>query len=159
MSKYEHELKIPYYLLFAPDQQEMTLFHHDGRRYQTVLPDAHGRTAIPDLELEVGLLDNWVRYWFQAKLLPLPGELQTSVDSLTKELRQAKRRVGKEHKERIAAEQKAVQEQQQRLAAEQQALAAEQKAREILEQWQAAEVEITKLRALLGNLPRPPENP
>src|SRR5262249_5322175 len=28
--KYERELKVPYYLLFYPDNQELTLFHHGG---------------------------------------------------------------------------------------------------------------------------------
>jgi Uma2 family endonuclease len=33
MRKYEHELKVPYYLLFAPDVQELTLYRHTGARY------------------------------------------------------------------------------------------------------------------------------
>ncbi len=32
MEKYEHELKVPYYLIFYPDNQEMTLYQHDGKR-------------------------------------------------------------------------------------------------------------------------------
>jgi hypothetical protein len=53
---------VPYYLLFYPDNQELTLFQHTGRRYRTVEPNEHGRYPIPDLDIEVGLLDGWVRY-------------------------------------------------------------------------------------------------
>jgi hypothetical protein len=28
------------------------------------------------LDVEVGLLDGWVRFWYQGELLPLPDELQ-----------------------------------------------------------------------------------
>jgi Uma2 family endonuclease len=55
--KYEQDLKVPYYLLFYPDNQELTLYHHDGQRYLTVVPNEQGRCAIPELELEVALLD------------------------------------------------------------------------------------------------------
>ena len=59
--KYERELKVPYYLMFYPDNQEMTLYHHNGRRYVSVKPDEHGRCALPELELEMGILEGWVR--------------------------------------------------------------------------------------------------
>src|SRR5580700_11516364 len=39
MRKYEHELQVPYYLLFAPDEQELTLYHHTGERYISIQPD------------------------------------------------------------------------------------------------------------------------
>ena len=79
MRKYEHELKVPYYMLFAPDQQELALYRHQGERYSSVVPNESGRCAIPELELEVGLLDGWVRYWYQGKLLMLPGDLQSAL--------------------------------------------------------------------------------
>lgn len=85
MRKYEHELKVPYYLLFAPDQQEMTLYRHTGKRYASVLPDANGRCAIKELEIEVGLLDGWVRFWHRGELLPLPGEWQRERDEMKQE--------------------------------------------------------------------------
>src|SRR4051794_23236011 len=34
--KYEKHLKIPYYLIFYADNEELTLFKHDGRRYVSV---------------------------------------------------------------------------------------------------------------------------
>jgi Uma2 family endonuclease len=76
MKKYEHELKVPYYLLFVPELQEMTLYHHTGEKYVSVKPNAHGRCEIPELELEVGQHGRWMRYWFRGELLPLPAELQ-----------------------------------------------------------------------------------
>jgi Uma2 family endonuclease len=73
--KYERELKVPYYLLFYPDADELTLFRYADGNYLTVRPNERGRYAIPELELEVALHEGWVRYWFRAELLPLPGEL------------------------------------------------------------------------------------
>ena len=55
MDKYEHQLKVPYYLLFVPDEQEMTLYRHTGEKYVSVKPDEQGRYALPELELELGL--------------------------------------------------------------------------------------------------------
>ena len=80
MHKYEHDLKVPYCLLFTPEDEEMTLYRHKGRRYAAVAPDAKGRCAIKELDLEVGLLDNWVRFWYQGELLPLPGDLLRSLE-------------------------------------------------------------------------------
>ena len=52
--KYEKELKVPYYLLFVPESEEMILFRHNRRRYVTVKPDEHGRVAIAQ---------NWTWSW------------------------------------------------------------------------------------------------
>jgi Uma2 family endonuclease len=80
MRKYEHELKVPYYLLFVPEEEELTLYHHTGERFVSVRPGGQGRYAIPDLDLAVGLLDGWLRYWYQGELLPLPADLQAALD-------------------------------------------------------------------------------
>ncbi len=56
MQKYERELKVPYYLLFYPDNQELSLYHHNKRRYVSVKPNQAGRLTINDgLDLEVAL--------------------------------------------------------------------------------------------------------
>jgi Uma2 family endonuclease len=81
MNKYEHDLKVPYYLMFVPDSQEMTLYHHNGEKYVSVKPNAEGRCEIPELDLEVGLHGGWMRYWFRDELIPLPAELQTELMS------------------------------------------------------------------------------
>ena len=49
-------------------------------KYVTVLPNEQGRYPIPELEVEAALLDEWVRFWFRGKLLPLPAELQHELD-------------------------------------------------------------------------------
>lgn len=76
-AKYERELKVRYYLLFEPEPKSkvMTLFRHTGTRYLRVRPSAAGRCEIGELELEVGLIDGWMRYWYRGKLLPLPAEI------------------------------------------------------------------------------------
>lgn len=45
-----------------------------------VKPNAQRRWPIPELELEVGLLNGWVRIWYQGRLLPLPADLQRELD-------------------------------------------------------------------------------
>jgi hypothetical protein len=103
--KYERELKVPYYLVFYPDAQELTLFRHTGRRYVAVLPNAAGRLAIPELDLQVALLDGWVRFWLEGELLPLPAELQRDLLATRRQLRQAEERARKaeEQAERLRA--------------------------------------------------------
>ena len=83
--KYEHELKVPYFLLFDPEVQELTLNHFKRNRYREVAANEHGRLPIPELELEVGLYEGWVRFWFRGELLPLPADLLFELDK-TKQL-------------------------------------------------------------------------
>ena len=79
--KYERELAVPYSLLFYPGTDEFTLFKLKDWKYSTVFPNALGRYEIPELELEVGLLGKWARYWFRGELVPLPGELLKERDA------------------------------------------------------------------------------
>jgi Uma2 family endonuclease len=94
--KYEKELRVPYYLMFHPDEQELTLYKYSGKKYVALVPDKQGRLAIPKLEMEVGLLDGWVRFWFRSKLLPLPAEMQ-------RELNETQQALDKTRQERDAA--------------------------------------------------------
>ena len=109
--KYEEELQVPYYLLFYPDNEEMTLFRLGNKGYGAARPNAAGRVAVPELELEAGLLGGWVRFWFRGELLPLPGDLLVERDA-AREQRDAAQAALQ------AAEQRAVTERQARLAAE-----------------------------------------
>jgi Uma2 family endonuclease len=94
---YEKRLKVPYYLPFDPETQVLTLFHHNGRQYVRVEPNQHGRLALPELDLEVGLLDGWVRFWYQGELLPLPADLQ-------RQFTETQRQLAAEQQARQAAE-------------------------------------------------------
>lgn len=109
--KYERDLKVPYYLTFYPDDQELTLYRHTGKKYVSVQPNKQGRYAIPELDLEVALLDDWVRYWYDGRLLPLPGDLQRDLD-------QALRRVAESDRRTAALERQLQAEQASRRAAE-----------------------------------------
>lgn len=106
-AKYEHELKVLYYLLFTPDSQALTLYRHTGTRYVRVKPNAEGRFEIAELELEVGLHGNWMRYWFRGKLLPLPAELQHELNEERRALAEERQTSAEERRARIAAEQEA----------------------------------------------------
>ncbi len=91
MHKYERELKVPYYLLFYPDARELTLFQLGSRKYRSVPPNERGRHAISELDVEVALLDDWVRFWYEGKLLPLPADLQRDLDETRRQLRRMTR--------------------------------------------------------------------
>jgi Uma2 family endonuclease len=120
--KYERELKVPYYLLFYPDIAELTLYRHNGRRYVTVKPNAQGRYAIRELDLEAAILDGWLRYWYQGELLPLPADLQRDLDSARRELHEAQKTVT-DAERRAADEKRRADELQERLATAERELA------------------------------------
>ncbi len=102
--KYERELKVPYYLLFYPDNQELTLYRLKGRKYVSVKPNEDDRYAIPELDVEIALLDGWVRYWQEGKLLPLPAELQRDLDAALRRAETAEQRAEQERAARLALE-------------------------------------------------------
>jgi Uma2 family endonuclease len=145
MDKYERELKVPYYLLFYPEAQELTLYRHNGRKFISVKPNEQGRCAIPPLELEVTLLDGWVRFWYKGELLPLPADLQRELEAERTARRAAEAQLAAEREARQAAEEKSAAEQEARRAAEQRG-AAERQAR------LAAEQELERLRAEVEQL-------
>jgi Uma2 family endonuclease len=90
--KYEQELQVPYYLVFYPDNQEITLYRHTDTKYVAVKPNKHERCPIARLDLEVGLLNGWLRYWYQGELLPLPADLQRELDEARRRADDEKRR-------------------------------------------------------------------
>lgn len=106
-AKYEKELKVPYYLIFYHDNNELSLYHHNGKKYVSVKPNDHGRYAIPELEMEVGLLDGWARFWFRNDLLLTPIELVRAREAATEEFNQAKERADEQQRRADAAKQRA----------------------------------------------------
>jgi hypothetical protein len=95
MIKYERELKVPYYLLFYPDNEELTLYQHTGRRYVSVKPDEDDRLVIAELNLGMAILKGWVRFWYRGELLPLPADLQRERDRLQRERDKAEEEVAR----------------------------------------------------------------
>jgi Uma2 family endonuclease len=108
--RYERELKVPYYLLFYPDNQELTLFRHRGGKYTTVRANASGRYPIPQVDIEVALLEGWARYWYKGELLPLPADLQRDLDETRRQLRQAQEeaRQAQDREQRLRAQLRAL---------------------------------------------------
>jgi Uma2 family endonuclease len=91
LEKYEHHLRVPYYLLFQPDVLEMSLYRmNKSKKYVSVKPNAHDRYAVSEVEIEVALLDDWVRFWFRGELLPLPGEMLTQLQAARQALTQTR---------------------------------------------------------------------
>jgi Uma2 family endonuclease len=142
MQRYEHELRVPYYLLFQPDVQELTLYRHNDTRYVSVKPNEAGRFALQELELEAALLDGWVRFWFRGELLPLPADLLRQVGEF-RQLWQDERRRADDEKRRADDEKHRADDEKHRADDEKhRADDAEQRAA-------AAEQELARLRALL----------
>jgi Putative restriction endonuclease len=90
--KIYENLKIPYYLIFYPDGQELTLYRHNGVKYVSVKPNENHRYAISELDIEVAILDGWVRYWHKGELLPLPADLQSQLIQARKVAEEQRRR-------------------------------------------------------------------
>jgi hypothetical protein len=126
--RYERELKVPYYLLFYPDQQELTLFRHDGRKYRTVTANEAGRYPLPELDLEVALLDGWVRFWYKGELLPLPADLQRELEETRRQLLQAQEQARHAQEQARHAQEQARHAQEQARHAREQARHAEEQA-------------------------------
>src|SRR5262249_36961963 len=103
-----------------------------------IAANAHGRYPIPELELEIGMLDGWVRFWHRGELLGLPADLQAEIDDLKDQLRLARKRA---HQERSRADQERTRPQPER------------------QQRLAAEAEAAGLRALLDKSGKPPTGP
>ncbi|HEY2910405.1 MAG TPA: Uma2 family endonuclease [Gemmataceae bacterium] len=85
--RYERDLKVPNYLIFEPEKQKLIVLQLKRGRYVAVKPNDAGRLAIPDLELEVAIVNRWVRFWYRGKLLALPGELQSQLKAKESQLK------------------------------------------------------------------------
>jgi Uma2 family endonuclease len=74
---YEQDLKVPYYLIHDPEAAPLVLclYHYEGSGYQLVKANEHDRFPIPELNVEIGVVDGWARLWFQGELLLPTGEL------------------------------------------------------------------------------------
>jgi Uma2 family endonuclease len=116
--RYEQELKVPYYLLFYPDNEELSVFRLTNGRYISVKPNAAGRLAIPELELEVALLDGWARFWFRGELLPLPGDLLLSLRETKSQLAAAEQKLTTTEQKLATTENRFAEAERARLAAE-----------------------------------------
>jgi Uma2 family endonuclease len=150
--RYENELKVPYYLLFYPDTQDLTLYRHTNKKYVSVKANEHGRHPIPQLDLEVALLDDWVRFWYQGELLPLPADLQRELDEVRQQLAEAKRQAKKEKRRADEAARRADEAARRADEAARRADEAARRADREREARMAADRELAQLRAQLEQL-------
>jgi Uma2 family endonuclease len=133
--KYESELIIPYCLMFHPDNLDLRMYRHTGKHYEPMAKNAHGRYAIDTLDLELGLLDRWVRFWHRQELLDLPPDLERRFKAEQQRAEQEKRRANREKKRADQEEQRAEKE--------------KKRAEEERQNRLAAEAEVERLRTLL----------
>jgi Uma2 family endonuclease len=164
--KYEQELRVPYYLVFHPEKQDLRLYHHNGVAYDRVTPNPHGPLPIPEIDLEIGLLDGWARFWYQGELLPLPADLQQQLDELKARLEEAERQAERERR-KARREKTGREKQKQRADALGQRLNQEKQRADALGQQvnhekqraDQAEQELQRLRAQLEQLQAPKPSP
>lgn len=129
LPKYEL-LRMQYYLIFEPEIKEIVLFRLNRRRtLQSQKPNEAERYTIPELELEIGLHDDWMRFWFRGHLLPMPAELAETLALTQQQLGQSVQKLG---------------------AAEQKLGATEQRLGQTEQKLSAAEAEIARLKAELA---------
>jgi len=79
--KYEVELKVSYYLVFHPETKDLRVFHLESDGYTLLSQNARGRIEIPELEVELAVHDDWVRFWFRGTLMALPRDLADRAES------------------------------------------------------------------------------
>ncbi len=107
LRRYRDDLQVPYYLLFESETRNLVVFHLENGKYEQTEPNASGRLAIPDLDLEVSLVERWVRYWHRGEQLPLPGELLNQLRTKEDQLGAAQERVRDKTAEAARSEQRA----------------------------------------------------
>jgi len=91
LTRYERHLQVPYYLLFEPSIEEMILYRRGKTKYITVKPNDEERYAIEEIDVEVAILDGWLRFWYDGELVPLSGELLLELDQTRKQRDEAVR--------------------------------------------------------------------
>ena len=89
--KYEQELQGAVLPGLLPRQTGADAVPAHGRRLR--LGEAKRRRSLcdPELDLEVALLDGWVRYWLRGELLPLPADLLHNLEHIRHLLEQERR--------------------------------------------------------------------
>jgi Uma2 family endonuclease len=60
--KYEQELQTPYCVIHHPERRDLRVFHHEEGRYVQMEPDSHSRVSVPELDLELGIKEGWMRF-------------------------------------------------------------------------------------------------
>jgi Uma2 family endonuclease len=151
--KYERELKVPYYLRFSADTRDVALFRHNRRKFITVKPNLDGRLEIPELDVEVALVDSWMRYWYQGELLLLPAELLCLRDEMRQRLAQTQSRLDAAQS-RLDATQNELDAKQSELGIARSRLAAQSDLARERQARVAAEQELARLRAQLATARR-----
>jgi Uma2 family endonuclease len=95
MEKYERDLKVPYYTLFEPDKGQLLLYRRKRVKYSAVEANDADRYPLLELDLEIGLHDGWLRFWYKGKLLPLPADLARELERTKQRLREAEDEIAK----------------------------------------------------------------
>lgn len=72
---YEYNLAVPYVVVFDPESERLELQHMIGGMLVPSSVNAAGRADIPELGIELGVLDGQMRFWFRGEVIPLPADV------------------------------------------------------------------------------------
>ena len=59
----------------ADAEVPLKVLQHNGSAYDLVLANDQGRFPVPELDLEIALKGDLIRYWHKGELLPIPQEV------------------------------------------------------------------------------------
>jgi hypothetical protein len=93
--------------LFYPEAQDLRVHHHTGEHFERMEPDTQGRCTIAEVDLQVGLLHSWLRYWYRGTLLELPGELEDRMEKQAQLVKKQAQEIGKQSEQILQLENRA----------------------------------------------------
>jgi hypothetical protein len=65
--------------MYHPERRDLRMFHHEDGRYIQMEADDRGRIGVPELGLEIGMKEGWLRFWHEGNLLNIPSELDAKL--------------------------------------------------------------------------------
>lgn len=102
---YQNTFRTPEYFWFSPENGEFAGFRHDGRVYQPIPLDSEGCRESQVLDLRLGPVEGWLRYFDGDRLLPTPAEAaQFEREQAASEREQAERERERAESERERAD-------------------------------------------------------
>ncbi len=75
LGQYQDNFAVPCVVVFDPEQHGLELHRLVGGMFVPAGVNAVGRCEVPELELELGVVEGSMRFWFRGERVPLPGEL------------------------------------------------------------------------------------
>lgn len=95
---------VPYYVICDPQKSKLEVHHLQDDGYVRLEPGLNNRVSVPELDLEIGLLNGWMRFWHRGELLPIPAESERQKEALQRDKKALQR-----HKKALQRDKKSLQ--------------------------------------------------